>query len=109
VVTGVDLEVFLSDSSEHAASQAPDTASLRHLAYAGSAVVGVVCEVDELVFEHPEQGWRKAGPGDIAYEPARRRVSWRAVDQWRPVDSPSLADALDRHLATHNRERARHA
>ena len=93
----VDLEVFLSDRADGAdGDRAPGE---RRLAYAGSAVAGVVSELETMVFEHPEHGWRRLSDGDIAYDRRHKRLYRRSHDRWSQLDAPQLEDELDRRVS----------
>jgi hypothetical protein len=60
-------------------------------------VAGVVSELETMVFEHPEHGWRKVSDGDVAYD---RRLFRRSYDQWCELDAPQLEDELERSVTS---------
>jgi hypothetical protein len=96
---GVDLEVFLRDRAD--GSHADRATAEHRLAYAGAAVAGVISELDTMVFEHPEHGWRKPSEGDVAYDRKHKRVFRRSEGRWCEVESPQLESELERRVASH--------
>jgi hypothetical protein len=60
----MNLDVFLTDHGHR--PEADRVTADPRLAYAGPAVAGVVSELETMVFEHPEHGWRAVGEGDLA-------------------------------------------
>jgi hypothetical protein len=95
----VDLEVFLSDRGGDG-PHADRATGKRRLAYAGAAVAGVVSELDTMVFEHPEHGWRKLSDGDVAYDRRHKRLFGRSHDRWCELDAPQLEDELQRQVTS---------
>jgi hypothetical protein len=92
----VDLEFSVTEPTGQTGDRAPGE---RQLAHAGSAVAVVVSELETMVFEHPEHGWRRLSDGDIAYDRRHKRLYRRSHDRWSQLDAPQLEDELDRRVS----------